>query len=154
MSFFLGSRVGGHAGAPDGRTAPPPTRLDAEQCQKSADECRRLARTAKDPSHRIMLEQMAASWERMANSFRTGKNPPNHSIGALCSPARSPSHTQENTMDKDRIKGAAEQAKGKVKEVAGRVAGDSKLESEGKADQVAGKVQNAIGGIKDTLRGK
>ena len=57
-------------------------------------------------------------------------------------------------MDKDRIKGAAEQAKGKVKEVAGKVAGDSKLEGEGKADQVAGKVQNAVGGIKDTLRGK
>ena len=57
-------------------------------------------------------------------------------------------------MDKDRIKGAAEQAKGKVKEVAGKVTGDSKLEAEGKADQVAGKVQNAIGGIKDTLRGK
>ena len=31
-------------------------------------------------------------------------------------------HTQENTVDKDRIKGAAEQAKGKVKEVAGKVA--------------------------------
>ena len=57
-------------------------------------------------------------------------------------------------MDKDRIRGSAEQAKGKVKEVAGKVAGDSKLESEGKADQVAGKIQNAIGGIKDTLRGK
>jgi uncharacterized protein YjbJ (UPF0337 family) len=57
-------------------------------------------------------------------------------------------------MDKDRIKGAAEQAKGKVKEVAGKVTGDSKLEGEGKADQVAGKVQNTIGGIKDTLRGK
>jgi uncharacterized protein YjbJ (UPF0337 family) len=26
--------------------------------------------------------------------------------------------------------------------------------SEGKADQVKGKVQNTIGGIKDTLRGK
>jgi uncharacterized protein YjbJ (UPF0337 family) len=64
------------------------------------------------------------------------------------------SHTQENTVDKDRIKGAAEQAKGKVKEVAGKVTGDSKLEGEGKADQVAGKIQNAIGGIKDTLRGK
>jgi uncharacterized protein YjbJ (UPF0337 family) len=63
-------------------------------------------------------------------------------------------HTQENTMDKDRIEGAAEQAKGKVKEVAGKVTGDSKLEAEGKADQVAGKVQNAIGGVKDTLRGK
>jgi uncharacterized protein YjbJ (UPF0337 family) len=57
-------------------------------------------------------------------------------------------------MDKDRIEGAAEQAKGKVKEVAGKVTGDSKLEGEGKADQFAGKIQNAIGGIKDTLRGK
>ena len=57
-------------------------------------------------------------------------------------------------MDKDRIKGSAEQAKGVVKELAGKVSGDKKLESEGKADKVAGKVQNAVGGIKDTLRGK
>jgi uncharacterized protein YjbJ (UPF0337 family) len=28
------------------------------------------------------------------------------------------------------------------------------LEGEGKADQVAGKVQNTIGGIQDTLKGK
>ena len=57
-------------------------------------------------------------------------------------------------MDKDRIKGAAEQAKGKIKEVAGKVVGDSKLEGEGKTDQAVGKIQNTIGGIKDTLRGK
>ena len=57
-------------------------------------------------------------------------------------------------VDKDRIKGAAEQLKGKVKEGAGKLTGDSKLEAEGKADQVAGKVKNAVGGIKDTLRGK
>ena len=57
-------------------------------------------------------------------------------------------------MDKDRVEGAAEQAKGKVKEVAGKVTGDSKLEGEGKAEQVSGKIQNTIGGIKDTLRGK
>lgn len=57
-------------------------------------------------------------------------------------------------MDKDRIEGAAEQAKGKVKEVAGKIVGDSKLQGEGKADQVAGKIKNTIGGIKDTLRGK
>jgi uncharacterized protein YjbJ (UPF0337 family) len=31
-------------------------------------------------------------------------------------------------VDKDRIEGSAEQAKGKVKEVAGKVLGDSKLE--------------------------
>lgn len=43
--------------------------------------------------------------------------------------------------------------KGKIKEVAGKVLGDAKLETEGKADQVAGKVQNAAGGIKDTVKG-
>ena len=57
-------------------------------------------------------------------------------------------------MDKDRIKGSAEQAKGKVKEVAGKLTGDAKLESEGKADKDAGKIRNAVGGLKDTLRGK
>jgi uncharacterized protein YjbJ (UPF0337 family) len=57
-------------------------------------------------------------------------------------------------MDKDRVKGSLEQAKGKVKEVAGKATGDAKLEGEGKADQVAGKVRNTVGGIKDTLRGK
>ena len=57
-------------------------------------------------------------------------------------------------MDKDRIEGSAAQAKGKIKEAAGKIAGDSKLEGEGKADQVAGKIQNTVGGIKDTLRGK
>ena len=57
-------------------------------------------------------------------------------------------------VDKDRIEGSLEQAKGKVKEVAGKATGDKKLEGEGKADQVAGKVQNAVGGVKDALRGK
>jgi uncharacterized protein YjbJ (UPF0337 family) len=56
-------------------------------------------------------------------------------------------------MDKDRIQGSAEQAKGKVKEFAGKVTGDKKTEAEGKVDQVKGKMQNAAGGIKDALRG-
>ena len=57
-------------------------------------------------------------------------------------------------MDKDRIKGSAQQAKGAVKETAGRILGDSKLEGEGKADRAEGKVRNAVGGLKDALRGK
>jgi uncharacterized protein YjbJ (UPF0337 family) len=57
-------------------------------------------------------------------------------------------------MDKDRIKGSAKQAKGKIEEAAGKAMGDKKLESEGKGDQVKGKVQNAVGGLKDALRGK
>jgi uncharacterized protein YjbJ (UPF0337 family) len=55
-------------------------------------------------------------------------------------------------MDKDRIKGSAEQAKGKLKEVAGKVTGDEKMKTEGQADQIKGKVQNTLGGIKDSLR--
>lgn len=55
-------------------------------------------------------------------------------------------------MDKDRVKGAANQAKGKIKEVAGKATGDAKLQTEGVADQVKGKIQGAVGGAKDALR--
>ena len=55
-------------------------------------------------------------------------------------------------MNKDRIQGSVEQAKGKLKEVAGKATGDSKLETEGKAQKVAGKVQNTIGGMKDAVK--
>ena len=57
-------------------------------------------------------------------------------------------------MDKDRVKGTLKQGKGAIKEMTGKVVGDAKLKAEGKADKAAGKVQNAIGGMKDTLRGK
>jgi len=57
-------------------------------------------------------------------------------------------------MDKDRIEGSAQQTKGALKEAAGKVLGDKKLETDGKADKAAGKVQNAIGGFKDAMRGK
>jgi uncharacterized protein YjbJ (UPF0337 family) len=55
-------------------------------------------------------------------------------------------------MDKDRIEGSANQAKGAVKEAAGKITGDSKLKAEGAADKAAGKVQNAVGGLKDSLK--
>jgi uncharacterized protein YjbJ (UPF0337 family) len=65
-----------------------------------------------------------------------------------------PTSSEDMAMDKDRIKGSAEQAKGAVKEAAGKIFGDKKLETEGKTDKAAGKVQNAIGGLKDAVRGK
>ncbi len=55
-------------------------------------------------------------------------------------------------MDKDRIEGTANQAKGAVKEAAGKITGDSKLQAEGVADKLKGKVQNAVGGAKDAVR--
>jgi uncharacterized protein YjbJ (UPF0337 family) len=57
-------------------------------------------------------------------------------------------------MNKDRIEGSAEQAKGAVKETAGKALGDKKLETEGKTDKATGKVQNAVGGLEDAVRGK
>ena len=55
-------------------------------------------------------------------------------------------------MDKDRIAGAAKEAKGSIKETVGKAVGDAKMQSDGKADKVEGKVQNAIGGLKDALK--
>ncbi len=49
-------------------------------------------------------------------------------------------------MDKDRTKGSATNMGGKLKEGAGKLTGDSKLQAEGKMDQGKGKVQNALGG--------
>jgi uncharacterized protein YjbJ (UPF0337 family) len=54
--------------------------------------------------------------------------------------------------DHDRIEGAAKNIGGKIQETAGKVTGDEKLQAEGKADQVSGKVQNAVGGAKDSVR--
>ncbi|PWC53227.1 CsbD family protein [Azospirillum sp. TSO22-1] len=56
-------------------------------------------------------------------------------------------------MDRDRIEGSGTKMKGDLKEAAGRVTGDQKLQQEGAMDKVKGKIQNAIGGIKDALRG-
>ena len=55
-------------------------------------------------------------------------------------------------MDKDRIAGSAKQAGGAIKEATGKITGDAKLKAEGSADKSAGKVQNAIGGVKDAVR--
>jgi uncharacterized protein YjbJ (UPF0337 family) len=61
---------------------------------------------------------------------------------------------QEKMMNKDRIEGSARQAGGAIKDMAGKVTGDAKMRAEGKAEKVAGKVQNAVGGAKDALRDK
>jgi uncharacterized protein YjbJ (UPF0337 family) len=54
--------------------------------------------------------------------------------------------------DQDRIEGAAKNMGGKVKEGLGKATGDEKMKAEGRADQVEGKVQNTVGGVKDAVR--
>ena len=54
--------------------------------------------------------------------------------------------------DHDRVEGAAKNIGGNIKEAAGKLVGDEKLKAEGRADQAEGKVQNAVGGMKDAFR--
>jgi len=55
-------------------------------------------------------------------------------------------------MDKDRIKGSANQLLGGVKQATGKLVGDTKLEADGQAQRAAGAVLNAVGGMKDAVR--
>ena len=55
-------------------------------------------------------------------------------------------------MDREHIKGAADKAKGAVKDAAGKLTGDTKLQAEGQADKLKGKVESAVGGAKDAIR--
>jgi len=55
-------------------------------------------------------------------------------------------------MDKNRIKGKAEDFKGRVKRQVGEWTGDEELQAEGAAEQVGGKVQNIAGKVKDAAR--
>lgn len=55
-------------------------------------------------------------------------------------------------MNKDRIVGSAKQVAGTIKKDAGHAIGDTKLETEGKIEIAAGKLQNAVGGLEDTLK--
>jgi uncharacterized protein YjbJ (UPF0337 family) len=55
-------------------------------------------------------------------------------------------------MNKDRVEGAAKTVSGKVKESVGKLTGDQKTVAAGQAEQGIGKVQNAVGGFKDTVR--
>jgi uncharacterized protein YjbJ (UPF0337 family) len=55
-------------------------------------------------------------------------------------------------MDKEHIKGAADKAKGAVKEAAGKVTGSDKLVAEGKVDKAKGAAREAVGDVKDAAR--
>jgi uncharacterized protein YjbJ (UPF0337 family) len=59
---------------------------------------------------------------------------------------------QEFEMDREHVKGAADKAKGAIKDAAGKVTGDKELQTEGKLDKAKGSVHNAVGDVKDAVR--
>jgi uncharacterized protein YjbJ (UPF0337 family) len=56
-------------------------------------------------------------------------------------------------MDKDRVKGAVNDAAGRVKRQVGEWTGDANAQVEGSMQQVKGKAQKAWGEVKDAARG-
>lgn len=55
-------------------------------------------------------------------------------------------------MNKDQVHGRAEEAKGAVKQAAGRVTGKPDLEDRGTVEKAAGKVQKTYGDVKDQAK--
>jgi uncharacterized protein YjbJ (UPF0337 family) len=54
----------------------------------------------------------------------------------------------------DRIVGLGKQIKGSLKEAAGKMIGDARLQADGEIDRVEGKAQDAVGKIKESLERK
>jgi uncharacterized protein YjbJ (UPF0337 family) len=55
-------------------------------------------------------------------------------------------------MDREHIKGAADNVKGAVKDTVGKATGDKKMEAEGKMDKAKGAAHNLVGDVKDAVR--
>ena len=55
-------------------------------------------------------------------------------------------------MDKEHVKGAADKAKGAVKDAVGGLTGDAKLQAEGKMDKAKGAVRTVVGDVKDAVK--
>ena len=55
-------------------------------------------------------------------------------------------------MDKQHVKGTADKAKGTVKEAAGKLTGDKKMQAEGKLDKAKGDARRVVGDVKDAVR--
>lgn len=59
---------------------------------------------------------------------------------------------EQRGVDSDRTEGSAKQMGGSLKEKAGKLMGDEKMKRDGQSDQAEGKIQNAWGSAKDSVR--
>jgi uncharacterized protein YjbJ (UPF0337 family) len=59
---------------------------------------------------------------------------------------------KEDQMHKDQAEGAGKQVKGALKDAAGGLTGDDRLQAEGKLDKSEGKLQQKVGDAKEAVR--
>jgi uncharacterized protein YjbJ (UPF0337 family) len=55
-------------------------------------------------------------------------------------------------MDREHVKGAADKVKGAIKDAAGKMTGDRKMQAEGKMDKAKGAAHNVAGDVKGAAR--
>ena len=55
-------------------------------------------------------------------------------------------------MDREHVKGAADKAKGAIKDAAGKVTGNKKLQTEGKVDKAKGAARNVAGDVNGAVK--
>lgn len=55
-------------------------------------------------------------------------------------------------VNKDQVGGVMKQAKGAVKQAAGKATGNRQTEAEGTADKIAGKIQKGYGDLKEKVK--
>jgi uncharacterized protein YjbJ (UPF0337 family) len=55
-------------------------------------------------------------------------------------------------MDREHVKSAADKAMGAIKDAAGKLMDDKKLQAEGKIDKAKGAAHQAMGDVKDAAR--
>ncbi len=55
-------------------------------------------------------------------------------------------------MDREHVRGTADKVKGEIKNTAGKVTGDKKLETEGKFDKAKGSAHKVAGDLKDAVK--
>jgi uncharacterized protein YjbJ (UPF0337 family) len=60
----------------------------------------------------------------------------------------------EGRRARNKTKNATQKAKGQLKEAAGRVTGDERLEAEGRADKTKANLKQAGEKVKDAFRGR
>ena len=56
------------------------------------------------------------------------------------------------SMNKDQVKGRVKEAEGKMKELAGKLVGNEKLQAKGKAEKILGKAQAKFGDVKKSVK--
>ena len=55
-------------------------------------------------------------------------------------------------MNKNQIKGRVKEVEGMIKEVAGKLVGNEKLEEKGKVQKILGEAQAAVGDVKQDVK--